>query len=204
MNSFQPHILHIDPRINAEDLRRQLSAGDAEDDLKQLEKEALAVAKPRAIYGECGITAGKDCVYLPDGEIINADSVVRLLKSRSTALLFVVTAGREAEQWANTKQDVLESFIAHSLCESLIACAYEDFILQIERICHRHFGCIAPGVEGGWPMNGQSVIFNLLGDVNKAIGVELQQGMLMVPFISMSGLLYKLMHGEAAETALRM
>jgi hypothetical protein len=47
-----------------------------------------------------------------------------------------------------------------------------------------------PGSLPDWPLEQQRVLFELLGDTRKTIGVELTESLVMVPIKSVSGILF--------------
>ena len=49
---------------------------------------------------------------------------------------------------------------------------------------------MSPGSLADWPIEEQRPLFNILGDVDAAIGVKLSESLLMIPNKSLSGMYF--------------
>lgn len=161
------------------------------EEIGKLAAEAVAVARPKALY---------KLVFIQDkgAESVTADGFTftsRVLRVNLDPLhrffAFVGTAGRELEAWADSKQDMLTHFYADAINEAVLHAALTTFTAQLtERFQLASTAVMNPGSLTDWPLREQRPLFALLGDVRSAIGVELTDSLLMVPRKSVSGILF--------------
>ncbi len=91
----------------------------------------------------------------------------------------MVTSGRELDAWVNAKTDLLERFWADAINQAVVISArsFLDRHLQ-ERFGLAKTARMSPGSLPDWPLEEQRVLFKLLGDTRKTIGVELTESLL--------------------------
>ncbi len=162
-----------------------------ENELTHLIDEALAIAKPKALY--------KPAFFdVKDDEHVNIDGV--LLKSRVLAVNvenayrvfpFVATCGADLDDWARSKKDMMDRFIADAISglalQSIFEFAHDHFKEQyhIEKIA-----IMTPGSIQDWPLEEQKPLFEILGDVQQSIGVHITDHLVMIPSYSVSGVIF--------------
>jgi hypothetical protein len=161
------------------------------EEIAKLAAEAVAVARPKALY---------KLAFIEDkgAESVTADGITftsRVLRVNLDALhrffAFVGTAGHELEAWADSKQDMLAHFYADAINEAVLHAAMITFAAQLtERFQLASTAVMNPGSLTDWPLREQRPLFALLGDVRSTIGVELTDSLLMVPRKSVSGILF--------------
>jgi len=161
------------------------------EEVGKLVAEAVAVARPKALYKLAFIQAKGDESITADG-ITFTSRVLRVnLDPLHRFFAFVGTAGRELEAWADSKPDMLTHFYADAINEAVLHAAMTTFAAQLtERFQLASTAVMNPGSLTDWPLREQRPLFALLGDVRSAIGVELTDSLLMVPRKSVSGILF--------------
>jgi hypothetical protein len=179
-------------------LRLKEGSGHAEK-VEGLIREAEAVAHPRAIYRMAFIESRGDRHVVAEGLRFESRVLKVNLDNLHRFFAFVVTSGRELDAWANAKTDLLERFWADAINQAVVISA-RSFL---DRHLQEHFGLaktarMSPGSLPDWPLEEQRVLFELLGDTRKAIGVELTESLFMVPVKSVSGIIFANEEGFAS------
>jgi hypothetical protein len=160
-------------------------------EVSKLVDEAVAVARPRALYKLAFIEAKGDETITAEGFTFTSRVLRVNLDKLHRFFVFVGTAGRELEAWSDSKQDVLAHFYADAINEAVLHAAMTTFVAQLtERFQLAPTAAMNPGSLTDWPLREQRPLFALLGDVRSAIGVELTGSLLMVPRKSVSGILF--------------
>ena len=154
-------------------------------------REAEAVAHPRAIYRMTFIESRGDQHVMAEGVRFDSRVMKVNLDNLHRFFAFVVTSGNELDAWANGKTDLLERFWADTINQAVVISA-SSFL---DRHLRARFGLaktarMSPGGLPDWPLEEQRVLFELLGDTRKAIGVELMESLFMVPVKSISGIVF--------------
>jgi len=194
---LDPLEYRIDRQSMSERLRLKAGSGQMEE-VERLIREAEAVAHPRAIYRMVFIESRGD-QHVAAGGIRFESRVLKVnLDSRHRFFIFVVTSGRELDAWAQNRTDLLERFWADAINQAVV--------ISARSFLHRHlrerYGLVktahmSPGSLPDWPLTEQRVLFDLLGDTRKTIGVELTESMLMMPIKSVSGIAFENEDGYA-------
>jgi hypothetical protein len=178
----------VDPRQLAQSL------GAAEDldlraELETLIQEAGKVARPRAVYRACFVESRTDDETVIDGVVFRSRVLTVNFENIHRVFPFVVTCGRELQEWSDRLTDPLLSFQAEEVKELALHAAHEylgrhlDQTYGLARSSHMN-----PGSLPDWPLPQQYPLFSLLGDVEAAIGVTLTESCLMLPTKSVSGI----------------
>ncbi len=166
---------------------------DMAEDVVALVKEASGLGRPKGIYStayidekdDCGIAAG-GIRFVSRVMRVNLDKVHRFFP-------FVVTAGVELDQWARSYGSGLERYWADCIQEAILRCASEYVRSHIVANNSLDAGGVAvmnPGSLQDWPISEQPKLFELIGNVKEATGVELTDSFLMLPVKSISGILF--------------
>ena len=136
-------------------------------------------------------------VYLTRSDIPSGfhlgDIIARQLKGSTAYALFIATAGTEYEEYfrrLKQKGDEVQVFIADAL-GSVITERCADMMEQqlqasIDKLAWNHTNRFSPGYCG-WSVSEQQVLFPLFG--GHTCGVSLNEGSLMVPLKSVSGII---------------
>jgi len=178
--------------------RLKEGSGHAEE-LEGLIREAEAVAHPRAIYRMAFIKSRGDQHVVAEGLRFESRVLKVNLDKLHRFFAFVVTSGREVDAWANGKTDLLEHFWADVINQAVVISA-RSFLDRHLQECYglAKTARMSPGSLPDWPIEEQRGLFELLGDTQKAIGVELTESLLMVPVKSVSGIFFSNEEGFAS------
>jgi len=158
-------------------------------ELEAVVEEAGRVARPRAIYRACFVESRTDDETVIDGVAFRSRVLTVNFETIHRVFPFVVTCGRELQEWSDRLTDPLLSFQADEVKELALRAAHEYMGRHIDRT----FGLAGsshmnPGSLPDWPLPQQYPLFSLLGDVEAAIGVKLTESFLMLPTKSVSGI----------------
>jgi hypothetical protein len=165
--------------------------GDDARAFADLVQRAARVARPKAAYRECYVDARADHTVTLAGVTFTSRALRRNLDGVQRAFAFVTTCGRELDQLATDPDDYLQAFWMEAIRLAALAAAGG----HLARHLARRYGLgktavMSPGAGDAavWPIQQQRLLFDLLGDVEAAIGVTLTDSFLMVPTKSGSGI----------------
>lgn len=168
--------LHIRPEsANAEELRA-------------LVEEALAIGRPRALFGVAYIEErGEDWVVI-DGVRFTSRLVAVNLRDVYRVFPYIATCGPELGEWAHRLTDILHQFWAEEIKVAALGCATRVVFEALEaRFRPGRTGVMNPGSLPDWPLQEQRPMFDLLGAAER-LGVTLNESCLMTPNKSVTGL----------------
>lgn len=161
--------------------------------IKKMLEEALAVAKPKAIYGLAQVESRDDTGAVVEGVRFRSVLVSQNLAHTSRIVPFVVTCGIEAEEWSKQyAEDPLFEFWADAIKLQLLGTARVRLHEEVRR---RYFpegdiSAMSPGSLPAWPLREQRPLFELLGGVTPDIGAYLTESCLILPSKSGSGFFF--------------
>jgi hypothetical protein len=159
------------------------------DELKQLAQVAQKIAKPKAMYKVVYIESTGEDSITADGLIFTSRVLRVNLEQTHRIFPYVATCGMELEEWARSKEDLLQRFWAEAINEWVLFSAVR--FLEKHLVEQYQVGKIStmnPGSLDDWPLQEQPTLFTLLGDPQAAIGVRLTDSLLMIPTKSVSGI----------------
>ena len=177
-----------------EGLMRQLhirpGSRDASD-LAELAHQAQTVARPKVmVTAEKIAQRGKNYVEIA-GHTFTSRVLAVNLKNADEVYGYVATCGIELEAWANTLDDMLAMYWGEAIREAAVGTALKALDDALSRLHPSiHLSTMHPGSLADWPLAEQRPLFDLLGNVKGAIGVELTDSLLMVPTKSVSGITF--------------
>jgi hypothetical protein len=151
--------------------------------------EALAVGKPKGLYRVAFIDERGDDFVILGGVKLTSRILKANLSSAHRAFPYLVTCGKELEDWSAEFTDVFDRFIADSIKEIALRAGLAALMEHMST--HANPGPTAsmnPGSLKDWPINEQARLFELLGDTSEKIGVRLTDSYLMMPVKSVSGI----------------
>jgi hypothetical protein len=189
----EPVILHNIPyQIDLEDLKRKLRLKNGSpymEDVHRLAEEARKIGKPKAIYKLAFIDEkGEDHVVI-DGVRFESHILRVNLDQAQRVFPYVVTCGMELEDWANRIEDTLFRFWAETIKEMVLRYAHTRMEENLnERYRPGKLSRMSPGSLGDWPLQEQRPLFRIVGNTEEAIGVRLNESLLMIPTKSVSGI----------------
>ena len=179
-------------QIDLDKLKKELRirpGHTTENDLQSLAEEAQAVGKPKALYKAAYVDSNGDDHIVVDG-IQFTSRVLRVnLEEVRRVFPYVITCGTELEEWAESIDDMLQSYWADTIKEVALRRARTSLLDHLKKTYRLgKMSAMAPGSLKDWPIQQQRPLFQLLGDVEEAIGARLTSSMLMIPNKTISGI----------------
>jgi len=165
-------------------------------DLDQMVDRAKAIARPKALYRPVRVQGkGEDYVILESKRV--SSRILRVnLGQAHRAFVYVATCGVEMEDWVQSQETAYEQFQADSIAGAALATARHALFQHVEEVFRPgRLGEMNPGSLQDWPLREQRILFDLLGDPEASIGVQLLDSYLMVPTKTSSGLLFPTVDG---------
>lgn len=159
-------------------------------DLENLMGEALAVARPKALYRIAYVDSKNHDSVVIDG-VTFASRVLRVnLEDTHRVFFYVATCGTEIEQWSKSfADDLLQQYWTDAIKEMALRAAQRALNDHVrDRFQLGRTITMAPGSLEDWPITEQGPLFEVLGDLSKAVGVQLKESFLMLPIKSISGI----------------
>jgi hypothetical protein len=166
---------------------------DRGEEFEEIVGEVREIAKPKALYRVSFIDEkGEDTVTL-DGITFTSRALRKNLDSIERVFPYVATCGSEIDGIdpgpGDYRKKLWISFLKATLLERSIQYLGE----QLERRYRvSKLSAMNPGSGDAsvWPIEQQRELFSLFGDVEKHIGVRLTESLVMVPDMSVSGILF--------------
>jgi hypothetical protein len=163
---------------------------------RSLLDRAVPAARPKAAYKACAVgQRGSDTVEL-EGRVFRSEVLARNLEGVQRVFPYVATCGKEMDEVQEAAQASSDLFGRYCLevLKELALTAARDHLL--DHLCASYgatgLSTMNPGSGDArlWPLAQQRPLFDLLGDVEQAIGVRLTPSLLMQPNKSVSGILF--------------
>ena len=169
----------------------RLKLGRAQEAVELLQ-QALAVAKPKAIYTTVLVTGRGDDFLELDDIPLESRLMPRNLAKVHRAFPYVVTCGTEIDDFGRSLDDMVQVWWLDTIKELILAQAntYLDKHFT-EVVGLGQFSVMNPGSLPDWPLSEQPKLFALIGDVEGLIGVQLTDSCLMLPTKTLSGLAFQ-------------
>jgi hypothetical protein len=159
--------------------------------LQSLISAAMSVTAAKAVYKTSYIDSkGEDSVVI-DGVCFRSKVLRKHFDRIERVFPYVVTIGEGVEVLEKTSGDALEKYYLDLIGNAAVVQAREQLK---RRIANRYgFGGLSylgPGQLKDWPLEEQKPLFSLLGDVERAVGVTLNESFMMIPRKSLSGIYF--------------
>jgi hypothetical protein len=144
------------------------------------------------MYKRCTITAIDGASVKIDDICFYSNILSRNLKDKNEVIAYIVTSGTELDAWADAKTDFLEQFWAKAVCEHILGNTMRKFNNEMQLLTDaKLLSRMNPGSLEDWPITQQPLLFKLLGNPQKKIGVVLSDSCLMSPIKSVSGIIFR-------------
>jgi hypothetical protein len=182
--------------LDAELLMRQLRIQPGTDNARvfaELLATVTEVGRPKAVYEVCFIEEKADESVVLNGVRLTSRALRRNLDPVERVFPYVATCGTEADAVAVPHDDAVQAFWLWTMKEALLDAAtgyLYDHLATRYRMTH--WATMDPGSGDAdlWPIEQQKELFSVLGDVEARIGVRLTDSMLMIPTMSVSGIVF--------------
>jgi hypothetical protein len=182
--------------LDAESLMKDLRIRPGTDGVKafaELLDRVTEVGKPKALYEVCSIDARTDDSVVLNGVRLTSRALRRNLDQVERVFPYVITCGTEADAVAAPDGDMMRALWLWTIKEALLGAArdhLDEHLATRYRMAHSAAMHPGSGDAGVWPIEQQVELFSILGDVEALIGVKLTDSMLMIPTMSVSGVVF--------------
>ena len=163
------------------------------DEFQGLVAQVASVACPKVLWREAIVEALSDDTVTIAGVVFHSDAMRHNLAGIGRVFAYVATCGREVNELPIAQNDFVQGAWLHFIkLELLKFClpALRGVIRQqfgMERLSAMNPGS---GDEDVWTIDQQVGLFSMFGDVEAQVGVHLTESYLMVPDVSVSGILF--------------
>ncbi len=183
--------IDLDEDTVLQQLRLRKRSLSIENTVRELLELVRPMAKPKAVYQVAYVDSKSDdsvCI----GGVEFTSRVLRLnLDKVEKAFPYVATCGTELEQIGVPSSDLLRYYCLDTVKVMILRSArsyLKDHLIQTYAL--GQISAMSPGRLEDWPVTQQGLLFSLLGDVEKLIGVRLTDAFLMLPLKSVSGIYF--------------
>ncbi len=166
---------------------------DSLSEVRGLLDRVLPAARPKAACKVCFVGArGADRVEI-EGRVFSSEVLARNLEGVERVFPYVATCGTELDPLEDAGADLFTRYCLDVLKELALAAA-RTHLLEHLRVVHGATGLSSMNPGSGdarlWPLGQQRPLFDLMGNVEQAIGVRLTPRLLMQPNKSVSGIFF--------------
>jgi len=180
--------------VDLKEVRRILHL-DRSRDLQLLQRlidTAIPLIEPKAAFKLCYIEKKLKDTVIVDGLRLKSKVLRKNLDPVERLFPYVVTVGARLEEALRKISDPLKKYYLDVIGNVALTAARKNLH---EHLCTKFalgkISFMSPGSLPDWPLDAQSQLFQLLADVEDAIGVHLTQSLLMIPTKSVSGIYFQ-------------
>ena len=171
--------LHLDRHRNA-----QLVQG--------LIAEAKTLIEPKAAFKLCYIDEKLQDAVMVEGLRLESKVLRKNLNAVERLFPYVVSIGPGLEKASGKMSDLLEKYYLDVIGNIALAAVRKQLHDHLcNKFALKKISFMSPGSLQDWPLEAQSQLFQLLPDVEAAIGVRLTESFLMIPTKSVSGIYFQ-------------
>lgn len=147
---------------------------------------------PRAAYKLCYIDEKSDDAVVVEGLRLKSKVLRKNMDAVERLFPYVVTLGPGLEETIKDINDPLEKYYLDVIGNVALTAARKQLHDHLcKKFALKKISFMSPGSLPEWPIEAQSYLFQLLTDVEDAIGVRLTPSFLMVPTKSVSGIYFQ-------------
>jgi len=145
----------------------------------------------KAVYKVSYIDSKEEDSVTIDGIPFKSKVLRRHFEKVERVFPYVVTIGTGIEDLEKSSGDALEKYYLDLIGNAAVVKAREYLKDSLaKRYGLGGLSCLGPGQLQDWPLEEQGRLFGLVGDVESAIGVTLNDSFLMLPRKSLSGIYF--------------
>jgi len=190
------HVFHSIPFVpTAETVLRAMRVRKVSPSLSRLTEELVAesreIAKPKALCRVVYVNSRSEQEVNLDGHVFTSRVLRQNLEGIQRVFPFVATCGTEFQPLMQDRTDIMAAYCLDTIMMLAMDTArrhIQSFIKDTFSL--RGVSRMAPGSLKDWPIEQQRPLFDLLGDVQRLIGVTLTDKFLMLPVKSTSGIFF--------------
>ena len=154
---------------------------------------AQHIARPKALYTIEYVTILSENLVQIGSRIFNSAMLYHNLFDVERVFAYLVTCGRELDDVSFQAEDYLRQFWLDAIKENVLRGGNQSFINYLqERYQLTKIGAMNPGSGDAeiWPIEQQTILFQLFNGRHAEIGVELTPSFLMIPNKTVSGIIF--------------
>jgi hypothetical protein len=183
-------LANIPVSLDPQNVFRKLRALD-ESQIGELVGTALPLIQARACYRVAYVEENRAGGVLIEGVSFRSRVMKKNLDGVGRVFPHVITIGKQLEHQVREREDLLEKYYLDGIGNLALMEARKEFE---NHLCSRFsldgVSYMSPGSLEDWPIEDQGPLFALLGDVEGAVGVKLNDTFLMDPTKSVSGIYF--------------
>jgi hypothetical protein len=165
--------------------------GEGEERLLSLNAAAHSVMAAKAVYKVSYIDSKAEDSVVIDGVPFRSKVLRKHFDKVERVFPYVVTIGEGLDDMEKASGDPLEKYYLDLIGNAAVVNAREQIKKRLStRFALQCLSYLGPGQLKDWPLEEQSPLFSLLGDVESAVGVTLSESLLMIPRKSLSGIYF--------------
>ena len=180
----------ISINLNLDTVQRKLHMKPDSDlnQVRNLVETVQELVEPKAMYDVCYVEEKTADSVFAGGLRFNSRVLRRNLDGVERIFPYVVTLGSKLGEKQNACSDLLENYYLDIIGNLALTSARKQLKRHLQsKFALKKLSSMAPGSLSDWPIEEQGPLFELLGDVEAAIGVRLTRNLLMLPAKSISG-----------------
>jgi len=185
---------NIPVEVDPEEVRRILHlnrSGDLQL-MQRLINTATPLIEPKAAFKLCYIEKKLKDAVIVDGMRLKSKVLRKNLDPVERLFPYVVTIGPRLEEASRKISDTLEKYYLDVIGNVALTAVRKYLRKHLStKFALGKISFMSPGSLPDWPLEAQDQLFQLLADVEDAIGVYLTQSLLMIPTKSVSGIYFQ-------------
>jgi hypothetical protein len=185
---LDPIPVRVDPGV----IKKSVPLPEGEEKrLHSLIAAAQSVFSAKAVYRVCYVDARAEDSVSIGGVLFKSRVLRKHLDNIERVFPYVVTIGAGVEELGKASGDALEKYYLDVIGNAAVVNAREHLKKRLStRYALQGLSYLGPGQLKDWPLEEQKPLFSLLGDVRSAVGVTLNDSLLMIPRKSLSGIYF--------------
>ncbi|MFW6114846.1 MAG: hypothetical protein ACOC6E_00960 [Thermodesulfobacteriota bacterium] len=179
--------------LDHEEIKTMLHLGRRKDwnQIRSLMDRARDLIEASAAYSLCYLEEKLEDMIKIGGVYLKSKVLRRNLDQAERIFPFVLTIGGALERETKACSDILEQYYLDSIGNAALESVrsfLEDHLRS--RYALVAISSLSPGSLDDWSLENQRSLFSILGDVHGAIGVKLEESLVMSPSKSISGIYF--------------
>lgn len=160
--------------------------------MQRLIDTATPLIEPKAAFKLCYIEKKLNDAVIVDGMRLKSKVLRKNLDPVERLFPYVVTIGPRLEEASRKISDMLEKYYLDVIGNVALTAVRKYLRKHLStKFALGKISFMSPGSLPDWPLEAQDQLFQLLADVEDAIGVYLTQSLLMIPTKSVSGIYFQ-------------
>jgi len=184
---------HIPVNLDLEEIKKRLHMGKSGDwsQVQTLVEESQSLISAKAVYKVCYIESKHEDAVTIDGRSLKSRVLRKNLNNVERIFPYVVTIGNRLEEKTRACTDLLKKYYLDTIGNVALNSTQKYLKDQFRsRYALNGMSCMSPGSLKDWAIEEQRSLFSILGDVKSAIGVGLNETLVMIPNKSLSGIYF--------------